>query len=515
MAQSLGLTLDESSPEPLYRQIFDQIVTRVRSGTFPPGYRLPPTRALADQLGAHRNTVVRAYADLEAAGFVHSTVGRGTFVAPQPTVRPGTGAPGTPPAPASTMPWSSLVSRIADAEPLSRFDRLRIGVGVGADVVNLSRMQPASDLMPEDLLQRCIDHVLRTQGAKVLGYVPRDGLLRLRGLIAEDLARQGVPAAAENILITTGSQQALDLIARTLINPGDPFLVDEATYTGAINLLTAAGARLIPVPSDDEGPDLAALERVARPGVKGFYLMPGCNNPTTSRVSPARREALVVWAQRMGIPLIEDDYASDLELTDRPPPPAMRALDGDVIYTGTFSKKLMPALRIGFVVCPAALRPRMLALKHTMDLGTSLLLQHALAEFMERGYLRAHLNRIVPEYRRRCQVLEHGLKKALPSSWRWRSPEAGLQVWLPLPDAIPPDLLFEEAQRQGVLVSPSTLNAVETQPRGGVRLIFATEPTERLAEGARRLGKAVSAILGRLGRQVGAEQGAGAALGGI
>jgi DNA-binding transcriptional MocR family regulator len=338
---------------------------------------------------------------------------------------------------------------------------------------------------------------MRTHGAKVLGYVAREGLPRLRTLIAEDLQRQGVPARAENILITTGSQQALDLIARALVNPGDAFLVDEATYSGAISILAAAGARLVAVPSDNEGPDPAALERLARPGIKGFYLMPGCNNPTGRCISAARREYLVDWSRRHGIPLIEDDYAADLWLDDRPAPPALRALDGDVIYMGTFSKKLIPALRIGFVLCPSQLLPRLLPLKYTMDLGTSLLLQHALAEFMERGYLRAHLNRVVPEYKRRRDALEAALMRHLPASIRWRSPQAGLVLWLPIPEWLAPETVFEEAQRQGVLVSPGTLNMVDPRPLSGLRLTYAVETPDRIVEGARRLGKALSTLMTR------------------
>jgi 2-aminoadipate transaminase len=493
MVHSIGLTLDPGSPEPLYRQIFDQIVDRIRTGTFPAGFRLPPTRTLAEELDAHRNTIVRAYADLEAAGFVTSTVGRGTFVAPPP--RSQQLASNSQPDVAG-IPWASLVSRAAEAEPLGRIDRLR--VGSTADTINLYRMQPSADLLPDELLRRCIEHVLRTQGAKVLGYNAREGLPRLRALIAEDLARQGVPARAENILITTGSQQGLDLIARALVNPGDAFLVDQSTYSGAINLLTAAGARLVGVPGDEQGPDMNALERLARPNTKGFYLMPGCGNPSGTCISAERRDQLVNWSRRLGIPLIEDDYAADLWLDDGQPPPALRALDGDVIYTGTFSKKLMPALRIGYVLCPTALLPRLLPLKHAMDLGTSQLLQYALAEFMERGYLRAHLARTVPEYRRRRDAMETALARHLPATMRWVSPRAGLVLWIPLPEWISADAVFEEAQRHGVLVSPGTLNSVDTRPLSGIRLTFGCEPPERLIEGARRLGKALHVLMARL-----------------
>jgi DNA-binding transcriptional MocR family regulator len=490
-SSSLGLVLRPSSEEPLYRQVFDQVVERIRSGAFPAGYRLPPTRELARVLGTHRNTIVRAYEDLLAAGFVASTVGRGTFVARQPEPR---GLPA--PVETGRLPWSSLLARAATAEPLTRFERLPQRPA-SVDVINLTRLQPSSDLLPDELLRRCLDHVLRTQGPRVLAYAARDGAPRLRAAVAADLARQGVPASPDDVIITSGSQQALDLIVRALVNPGDPFLVDESTYSGALNVITAGGARLLGVPSDDEGPSLDALDRLSRAGAKGLYLMPNSHNPTGATVSAERREALVAWAHRAGVPLIEDDYVADLDLDGRPPPAALRALDGDVIYIGTYSKRLAPALRVGYVIAPPALRPRLVALKYTVDLGTSELLQQALAEFLERGYLTAHLGRSLPEYRRRRDALEEALARHLPRQLSWRRPEHGVALWLPLAAPLDPRAVFDEAQRRGVLVHPSTLNMVEERRGGGVRLTFCAEPAERLVEGARRLGRALAAVCER------------------
>src|SRR5262249_53782099 len=148
------------------------------------------------------------------------------------------------------------------------------------------------------------------------------------------------PASAEDIVVTSGSQQALDLVARALVNPGDAFLANESTYGGTLNVLAAAGARVVPVPSDDEGPSLSALERAGQLGAKGFYLMPNSHNPTGASITGARREALVAWSHRAGVPLIEDDFVADLDIDGTPPPTPMRALDGDVIYVGTYSKRL-------------------------------------------------------------------------------------------------------------------------------------------------------------------------------
>lgn len=495
MVQSpLGLSLQPTADEPLYRQIFDQVVDRVRTGALPPGFRLPPTRTLARALGTHRNTVVRAYEDLEGAGFVESTVGRGTFVSKLPKARL---VPAVQTRDDGRLPWSTLVSHSSTSEMLGRQDRLNRGLGSGIDVVNLTRMQPSADLLPDELLRRCIEHVLRSVGPRALGYGSRDGLPRLREAISADLARQGVPAGADDLVVTSGSQQALDLVVRTLANPGDPFLVDESTYTGALNVIAAAGARPIGVPSDDEGPSLEALERLGRSGAKALYLMPNCHNPTGATISPARREALVDWSHRAGVPIIEDDFVADLNVEGVPAPAPMRSLDGDVIYIGTFSKRLIPALRTGFVVSPAPLRPRLVALKYTVDLGNSELVQHALAEFLERGYLTAHLARSVPEYRRRRDALEEALRRHGPRWLRWRRAERGVALWIPLPPSLDPRVVFEEAHRKGVLVSPSTLNTLEDRMPGGVRLTFCAEPVERILEGAKRFTRALAVVEGR------------------
>ncbi len=491
MVQSLGLSLDPRAAAPLYQQIFDQLVERIRGGVFPAGFRLPPSRLLASALHTNRNTVVRAYEDLLAAGFVESTVGRGTFVAAtQPAA-----APAPAPAPGGAMPWTTLLARTAFAEPLSRIERLQRSLPpMSTDIINLARLEPPADLIPDELIRRCSEHVLRTQGGKVLRYSAREGLLRLRALLAADLARQGVPATAEDIVITSGSQQALDLVARALVNPGDTFLVDEATYAGALGIFAACGARLLPIPSDDEGPSLPALERAGQSGAKGFYLMPGCHNPTGASISQRRREALVAWSRRCGIPLIEDDYVAQLNVDGSSIAPPMRVLDADVIYMGTFSKCLAPAFRVGFLVVPPALRPKIVLLRHSMDTGSSELLQHVLAEFLERGYLEAHLSRTLPIYRRRRDALETGLGRHLPRQMVWRRPELGLFLWLPLPESLPPQLVFEQAQRKGVLVHPSSLNVVEDRGRGGIRLTFCGEPEARLVEGARRLGRALASL---------------------
>lgn len=490
MDQIGPIALDAMSTDPLYRQLFDSIAGRIENGALTAGHRLPPTRSLAGQLGTHRNTVVRAYRALEEAGFVESTVGRGTFVRDVPA------AGGMRPRPAAGgIPWASLFSEASGAESLGRAERLMRGEVPPAGIINLARMEPAGDLLASDQLKRCLDHVMRSQGPRALGYAPRGGVPRLRALIAEDLLRNGVSAQTGDIQVTSGSQQGLDLLARVLCDPGDAVIVNGSTYAGALHVLQAAGVRLISVPNDDEGPSMVAMQRLAHSGAKAVYLMPNCQNPTGLCISQQRRAALVQWSQRSGVPLIEDDYVSDLHLDEQPPPAPMRALDGDVIYIGTYSKKLIPALRVGYVVAPEVLRLRLEVMKKTMDLGTSALMQHALAEFLERGYLRAHLARIVPEYRKRREALLEGLRQEAPADLLPRRPIAGLILWVPLPARLDPELVYDRCLRAGVLVMPSTMQHAGEGSERGIRLAFCAESEPRLRQAGQRVGKVLRELL--------------------
>jgi DNA-binding transcriptional MocR family regulator len=496
MGRSLGLILDPESELPLYQQLFDLVAERIRSGAFPPGFRLPPSRQLAEELGTHRNTVVRAYSELERSGFTSSTVGRGTFVrAAAPPSSRDTASP--PVASDGVLAWGSMISERARAEPFGRFHRITRSVGRG-EYINLTRMQPGPELIPDDLFRRCLEHTMRTGGARALGYAPHEGVPLLRERIAADLIRQGVPARPDDVIVTSGSQQAIDVIARTILDPGDAVIAQEATYTGAIQIFAASGARLIGVPSDADGPETGWLRNLGRTA-KAIYLMPNHCNPTGACIAQARRKEIVEWSRETGTPIIEDDYAADLELDGEPPPPAMRALDGDVIYVGTFSKKLIPALRIGFLVCPPALAPHLVALKHATDLGTSGLMQHALAEFLDRGYLVAHLERIRGEYRARRDAITGALRKHLPAGVEVHPPSRGTTIWLTLPEDVEGDAVFEEAKRRGVLVSPGSLYRVDRSHvgRGGVRLVFCYEQIPRLIEGAKRVGAAIEAVASR------------------
>lgn len=485
LSATLGLTLDPSVGRPFYQQIFDQVVERVQLGALVPGTRMPPSRTLARDLGTTRNTVVRAFEELTQAGWLQARVGRGTFVCAPPTE-----APLAPP-PKAALPWTRVFSSAASAEIHQRAERLAIGL-VDRPCIDLQSMQPPRDLLPVQDLRRCTDHVLRSRGARALEYAPIEGVAVLREQVAIDLYRSGVACSADDLIVTAGSQQAIDLVVRALVDPGDTVLVDQCTYAGLLRILGMAGAQVAPIPGDARGPDIPALETIH--GAKLLYVMPDSQNPTGAWISRPRRQQIVAWSRRAGVPVIEDDHAADLDLDGIALPPPLRALDGEVTHITNYSKRLAPALRLGVVVCPPPLRRRLVALKRATDLGCSALLQYTLAEFLQRGYLRAHLARTLPEYRRRRDALVDALEAHLPTGFDVQIARRGVTLWIPLPDGIDPGAVFMEAQHQGVLIMPGTLHTQHAMEQSGLRLTFCAEPPERLIEGARRLGSALATV---------------------
>ncbi len=487
----IGTGLDSPSAEiPVYQSLHDRLAAAIASGRLPPGLRLPPTRALAPALGVHRNTLVRAFSLLEAGGWIEATPGRGSFVR-------GVADPAAPVA----RDLGDLLSRAATSDALTRLRRAappRPPRGDAASAasangaIDLARMQPSPDLIPHAEFAACMAAVLSRLGPGALGYAPSQGVATLRERIAVDLSRAGIACAPDDIVITSGSQQGLDLVARTLVDPGDAFFTEARTYSGALTILAATGADVVGIDADVDGPDLGALDRRAAalaPGqrLKGLYLVPNARNPTGTSIAPQRRHALLAWARGRVVPVIEDDYGADLVLDPGAEMAPLRALDRDVVHVGTFSKKLIPALRVGYVVVPPALRDPLLGLKHTMDLGTSPLLQHALAEFLARGLLEPHLARVQAAYRRRRDVLVAALAGRLPSGVSFSVPRQGLALWLSLPPGADAVRIQEDAAAAGLLLSPGSVYATRQARDSGLRLTFGGEPEARLEAGARIL----------------------------
>jgi len=493
----IAIHLDRKDDTPLFRQIACQLTEAVQRGRLGRDQRLPTTRELARRLGVNRLTVARAYAEVAAEGWISSHVGRGTFVKDtgQPSGprrsgalhRPGAGSNASPDA--SSYGWSELFSRNSERAIDGGLPAAALGI-TEPGVISFASLFPDPALFPVEPFRAALDKVMRREGHRILGYGPPAGFTALRGMIAENLRSRGMTVSEDEIVITSGSQQGIDLVARALLDPGDAVLVENPTYTGAVQVFHSYGAELIGAPVDQEGVIVSRLrEAIARRRPKLIYLMPNFQNPTSETMSLARRHALIELAAGAGLPILEDDFGGDLrfEGTDLP---SLKALDqrGSVIYLSTFAKKLLPGLRIGWIAAPREMTQRLVHLKKITDYSTSLLLQAALHEFCIHGDLDRHLLNVVDKYRERRDAMLAAMKRSFPAEARWSRPKGGLVVWVTLPPGVDADEVAADAQSRGVLVGRGDLFHLDGGMKQNLRLTFSQATPREIHRGIRLLG---------------------------
>jgi GntR family transcriptional regulator / MocR family aminotransferase len=464
--------------------VFDRLRQGILAGTLPCGARLPPTRALAEELGVARQTVVLAYERLASEGYVRARTGSGTYVAPDlPDAAPASAAP--PPTAASSL--SERGQRLA-AVPVSASSR---DSGLGS---LLAGGIPAPDLFPAQAWARCAARVLKTLSSELTGYPPPQGFWELRVQIAAHLAAtRGLLADPANIVVTAGTQQALRVAAELLLDPGDAAWVEEPGYIAGRGALMAAGGVPVPVPSDAEGLDVAMGIQLA-PTARLVLVAPSHATPLGGALPIGRRLALLDWAGRANAWVLEDDCDSEFRWTGHPLPP-LATLDraGRVIYCGTFSKTLAPALRLGFAVVPAPLVAAFVRVGTLMDRGIDTLNQAVLAEFMRQGLLAPHIRRMRTEYARRRLALLGAIAKHAPSVAPIAAP-GGLHMVARLPDGVDEAATVRACRGRGLAVSPLGAYYSGTPRMVGLVMGFAGTPEALAADTARRLEGAVRAV---------------------
>lgn len=492
----MRLPLDRRSPIPLYEQIEHHLRQGILSGSLAPGMRLPASRQLARDLGVSRITVETAYAALEADGLVASRVGSGTYVLPPPVL---------PPLPTRThnacwpqwqqsLPERSLGARAA-------VEQMRLEAA-HPDPIHFAGGISDPRLFPAEDFRKVLQAVMRRDGIEALEYGDRRGYAPLRETIAHVLASQGLQTSPENILITAGSQQALALVSQVLLEPSDLLLVETPTYYGALDLFRALNFRFIGVPLDSGGMQvdwLKTLLQQHRP--KLIYTIPNFHNPTGTCLSEARRRELILLADRFDIPLLEDDFVGDLRYEGRALP-ALKALDpgGRVIHIGTFSKMLMPGLRVGFIVAEGPVYDALVRFKRVNDLATSSLLQRALRDYVTVGRYQVHLHRSAQIFRKRRDAMLAALRRHLPAGWHADTPQGGLFLWVNLPNGLSADDLLPLALRHGVDFMPGSAFFLDpAEGRQWIRLNFVAQPEEIIETGIARLGQAMRMLTAQKG----------------
>ena len=477
MAGKLPLSLDRHSNVPLYEQVRSQVARLITDGELASGTRLPATRGLARALRVNRATIASAYESLANLGLVRSHVGQGTFV-----LESGSHRTATPFWPLSRAMEAASQQLLHTTPPSAH-----------PDSIDFASLIPDEQLFPIEPFRKTIDTVLRRRGKELLQYGPVAGYPPLREYIAAWLAERGVEVTAEHVLIVNGSQQGLDLVFRALVNPGDSVAVESPTYTVVLPALAYYQARVLGIPMTDRGMDLEALESaLTRGSVRLIYTMPTFHNPTGLTMDLETRRLLLRLAGRHGVPIIEDDFDSELRFHGQALPP-IKALDADgiVLYLGTFSKGLFPGLRLGWMVAPPELIRTLSRAKMYTDYHTSMLLQAAVLEFCERGHYRKHLNNLARVNREKSRNLLRAMNRHFPSEVSWTEPEGGYAFWIALPDRLSSEVLASQGAREGVLFTPGSQFFNGHAGDRYLRLSISRVPKDRIEEGVRRLARLI------------------------
>jgi 2-aminoadipate transaminase len=363
---------------------------------------------------------------------------------------------------------------------------------------------PAAEVFPVQRFQEACQKVLATHAGSALQYGATEGYEPLREMIARHMARYAILAKVENVLITSGSQQALDLIGKLLINSGDRVLVEAPTYLGALQAFNGYGAQYFSVPIDDDGLRTDLLETSLRLGPKFMYILPNFQNPAGVTLSQERRHQLILLADKYGIPIVEDDPYGQLRYEGEHIAPLV-VLDrenlrrdngfsiGNVIYLSTFSKTLAPGLRLGWIVAPPKIISKLVQLKQGADLHTSTFTQYVAFEVARGGFLDQHVKLIRGVYRERRDVMLQALEEFFPPEVTWTHPQGGLFLWVTLPEGMDSKSLFQSALAEKVAFVPGDSFYAGNGPEScrHLRLNFSHPNPEQIREGIRRLSVAV------------------------
>ena len=472
----IPLHLQPESHVPLYIQLRDQIRALIHGGELRNGERIPASRELATQLGVHRTTVANAYAELESEGLINGHVGRGTFVRGESQARKISALP-HPTSLDGGLRWESLFADERGEEGLSR-----LAQAAPRGTITFVMARPAAEFFPIEQLRKCSNAVWRREGSEILQFGPSDGYPPLKHALVAMLREEGYTTGDENFLITDGCQQALDLVCKAFLRPGDTVLIENPAYPGLLAIFTGARARILGVPVKTEcgpgtppGVDVSAIEAVLMQNrVKLMVVTPDFHNPTGTTLPVSERIRLLEIAARFQVPVVEDHIYARLRARGERVA-SLKQLDRSnlVIQVDSFSKIAFPGMRVGWIVAPSNVIERLRLVKQSSDLHTNHLSQAVLAEYVRRGLLGRHLERTRKAYSRRLAALEQALGRHMPSGTKWTRPEGGMCVWVELPPGFDSNELLIHTRERGVVFAPGRYFYFQNPQPSTLRLGFA------------------------------------------
>jgi GntR family transcriptional regulator / MocR family aminotransferase len=478
-----GIKIDRNSEEPIYKQLIRHIRQQIESGELPAGTRLPATRDLSKTIKVSRISVVNAYAELRAEGYLSAHAGRGTFVA-----REGNPAGHITQTSATNLGHNS---DLQDTHDYSMRDMMRMARRPG--VINFSHGAPPAEFYPTQQLREALNYVLDRDAAAALSYEVPEGYGPLRVAVREYVSALGIQCSPDHVLITGGAQQALDLVVQALVGEGDTMLTATPTYIGIIDIARARRVHLHSIPSDEDGIRVDCLENyLIEHNPRLIYVMPSFQNPTGRVMSMHRRRQLLNLANDYQVPIVEDSVYHEFRFEGEPYPP-LKALDdtGIVIYVSAFTKMLLPGMRIGYLIATDGQLERLVRVKQAADISTSGLNQRAIHWLLKRGVLAQQLERNNHELKRRRDAAMLAAQKYLPADTHWETPLGGLYLWVRLPKSGPTAAeLFIAAVQLGVSFAIGNVFYVSGGGAYRIRLNYGIQPPDKIEEGFRLLGQA-------------------------
>lgn len=357
------------------------------------------------------------------------------------------------------------------------------------EVISFAGGLPSPATFPVARLRQCCEEILSGGAAAALQYGPTEGYLPLREWIARRHSTEGVKIDPANVLVTTGSQQGLDLLGKVLIDAGSKVLVETPTYLGALQAFSLAEPDFVSVPSDDAGPVPAQLTPELLAGARFLYCLPNFQNPTGRRIPTERRRELSRIARQAGLLLLEDDPYGALSYAGDPLPTLLSMDPDNVVHMGSFSKVLAPGLRVGYLIAPEKLHRKLVQAKQAADLHTPSFTQRMVYEAVKDGFLDRHIPEIRTLYGSQCRAMLDSLARHFPSNVHWNEPEGGMFIWVKLPAGVDSMALLDKAIAQNVAFVPGAPFYANQPQANTLRLSFVTVPPPKIEEGVARLGK--------------------------
>ncbi len=486
--------LDREAERSLTQQIVDAFTESIAGGELGPGDRLPPTREVAEIAGVNHLTAARAYRRLAELGLVTGRVGSGTYVRQTAPVAQEPPA-GESDASVDTA-WQHYALPEISESPGDRAVRDMFRHAMSTDVLPLSVGYPADSLYPTELLSELTAAVLADEGARAFQYIDIEGPDELREEYAALMRRRGVAEEPESIICTTGARQALTLTGRAILRPGDIVACESPSFFGVIEALWGPGARILPVPVDQDGLDTEALEALLRRHeIKLLALQPRLHNPTGRDLSPERRAHLLDLARRHGFFIVEDGVYGDLRFEGEALPPLRADAPDHVVYVDSVTKTVGGGLRLGWVAASGPVLGAIAREKRSDDIHSATLPQLVGARFFAGGDYERHISETaIPFYRDRRDVMMEALDRELGPVASYSHPLGGGHIWVTLNEPLDERDLADEAQRQGVTFVPGAAMVPERPRQTHMRLSFGYLDPDEIREAVRRLGVAIRAL---------------------